>query len=177
MIVVIFGAAVRPDGQPSRALRQRVEAAFACGGPAATYLPTGAVGRYGASEAAVMAALLATLGVPEGQVILEETGVDTLSSARACARLLRGRAGPVRVATSGYHMARCRMLLRRFGVATAPCPPPPASQRWRTRWFWRLREAGGGGAPSGFRAGLGGAPSVGASERPDPAGHPRGPTR
>ena len=33
------------------------------------------------------------------------------------------------------------VLLRRFGVATAACPPPPASARWRTRWFWRLREA------------------------------------
>jgi uncharacterized SAM-binding protein YcdF (DUF218 family) len=141
MIIVIFGAAVRRDGQPSRALRQRTETAFACGGVAATYLPTGAAGRYGPPEAQVMADLLVAFGVPLAQIIREETGTDTLSSARACARLLQGRPGPVMVATSGYHLPRCRMLLRRYGIVTRPCPPPPTSQRWRTRWFWRLREA------------------------------------
>ncbi len=42
-----------------------------------------------------MAALLAELGVPHGQITLEETATDTLSSALACARLLAGetRAG------------------------------------------------------------------------------------
>jgi uncharacterized SAM-binding protein YcdF (DUF218 family) len=138
---VIFGAAVRPDGQPSRALRQRTEAAFACGGTAATYIATGAAGRYGPPEAQVMADLLHGFGVPEAQITREETGTDTMSSARACARLLQGRAGPVMVATSGYHTPRCQMLLRRFGVATSACPPPPVSARWRTRWRWRVREA------------------------------------
>jgi uncharacterized SAM-binding protein YcdF (DUF218 family) len=138
---VIFGAAVRPDGQPSRALRQRTEAAFACGGLTAHYIATGAVGRYGAAEAAVMADLLRGFGVPEQQITQEMTGTNTMSSARACAQLLQGRPGPVKVATSFYHMFRCRMLLRRFGVTTTACPPPPASARWRTRWFWRVREA------------------------------------
>jgi uncharacterized SAM-binding protein YcdF (DUF218 family) len=138
---VIFGAAVRPDGQPSRALRQRTEAAFACGGLTAHYIPTGAVGRYGPAEADVMAGLLHAFGVPESQITREVTGTDTMSSARACARLLQGRPGPVKVATSGYHILRCRMLLRRFGVNAASCPPPPASARWRTRWYWRAREA------------------------------------
>jgi uncharacterized SAM-binding protein YcdF (DUF218 family) len=138
---VIFGAAVRPDGRPSRALRQRTEAAFACGGLSAHYIPTGAVGRYGAAEAQVMGDLLRGFGVPESQITLELTGTNTMSSARACAVLLQGRSGPVRVATSGYHLLRCRMLLRRFGVRTTACPPPPASARLRTRWFWRAREA------------------------------------
>jgi uncharacterized SAM-binding protein YcdF (DUF218 family) len=88
-----------------------------------------------------MADLLLSYGVPAAQIIRETTGTDTLSSARACVRLLRGLAGPVHVATSGYHLPRCRMLLRRYGVRTQACPPPPASLRWRTRWHWRLREA------------------------------------
>ena len=88
-----------------------------------------------------MAALLQGFGVPEAQIIQERTGTDTMSSARACARLLLGRQDRVRVATSSYHMLRCRMLMRRFGVPTEPCPPPPVSQRWRTRWYWRAREA------------------------------------
>ncbi len=131
---------MRPDGTPSRALRQRTEAAFACGGVSAEYLVTGAAGRYGPPEAQIMAELLESYGVPAAQITREETGTDTLSSARVCARLLVGRPGPVKVATSGYHMPRCRMLLWRCGVATRACPPPPASRRWRTRWYWRARE-------------------------------------
>lgn len=87
-----------------------------------------------------MTALLVQYGVAESRITQELTGTDTMSSARACAVLVRGQ-GPVWVASSGYHIPRCRMLLRRFGVATRVCPPPPASTRWRTRWYWRAREA------------------------------------
>jgi uncharacterized SAM-binding protein YcdF (DUF218 family) len=137
MIIVIFGAAVLPGGQPSPTLRARVEAAFRCGGLAARYVPTGAVGKHGPSEARVMARLLMSFGVPRGQIVLEETGVNTRSSARACAALLAGQTGPVWIATSGYHLPRCLMLMRMAGVVATACPPPPAQDR---RWYWRLRE-------------------------------------
>ena len=84
-----------------------------------------------------MARLLAGLGVPEGQITLEETATDTLSSALACARLLAGQPDPVRVASSGYHLPRCRLLLRMAGVHSTACPAPPPP-RWP--WYWRLRE-------------------------------------
>ena len=145
--IVIFGAAVRPDGQPSNTLRRRVEAAAAFGARQVEplYVPTGAVGRYGPSEASIMAELLAAFGVPAEHILLEETGRDTLASARACARLLRslGHAGRVYAATSAYHLPRCVMLLRLAGLKAHACPPPafPAALRLRARWFWRLREA------------------------------------
>ena len=85
-----------------------------------------------------MAGLLAGLGVPAAQVTLEETARDTLSSALACARLLASEPGPVRAASSGYHLPRCLMLLRLAGVRVTGCPPPPAP-RWA--WYWRGREA------------------------------------
>jgi vancomycin permeability regulator SanA len=131
---------VRRDGQPSNALIGRTRAAFEAGGQAATYMPTGAVGRYGPSEASIMGQLLMRWGVPQEQILLEETGHDTLSSARACARLLHGRTEPVRVATSGYHLPRCLVLLRLAGVRARACPAPPPASRWRHRWYWRLRE-------------------------------------
>ena len=140
MILIIFGAAVRRDGQPSNALIGRTKAAFDVGGPAATYMPTGAIGRYGPSEASVMAALLMRWGVPPENLVLEETGRNTLSSVRACARLLHGRTGPVWVATSGYHLPRCLVLLRLAGVRARACPSPAPASRWRHRWYWRLRE-------------------------------------
>ena len=140
MIIVIFGAAVRPDGTASETLQRRVQAAFRFGGTAADYLPTGAVGRYGLSEASIMAELLTGYGVPPERITLEETGTDTLSSARACAVLLRNRSGPVFAASSGYHLPRCLLLLRLAGVAARACPVPQPDAEWHMRWYWRMRE-------------------------------------
>jgi len=144
--IVIFGAAVRRDGQPSVTLRKRVEAALAFGAarPDAIFVPTGAVGRFGPSEAAVMARMLRQAGVEERRILREETGTDTLSSARACARLLRERGfrGRTFAATSAYHLPRCVALLRLGGLDAHRCPPPrvPAARSFRKRWYWRLRE-------------------------------------
>jgi uncharacterized SAM-binding protein YcdF (DUF218 family) len=144
--IVIFGAAVRPDGSPSNTLRRRVEAAAALGlrHPGALFIPTGAAGRHGPSEASVMAGLLAGFRIGPERIVLEETGTDTLSSVRAVRRLLRRqpRIGRIYAATSAYHLPRYVMLLRLAGVHARPCPPPafPAALRLRTRWYWRLRE-------------------------------------
>ena len=143
-VIVIFGAAVRPDGQPSRTLRLRVEAAaaFGCGLARPLYVPTGGVGRFGEAEAVVMARLLEALGVAGADIRPEPTAHDTVSSVRAVRRMLAGHAGPVFAASSAYHLARCVILLRLAGLRAFPCPPPPAlaAARWRKRWWWRLRE-------------------------------------
>jgi uncharacterized SAM-binding protein YcdF (DUF218 family) len=143
--IVIFGAAIRPDGQPSPILRLRVEAAALRGTQfsAPIFVPTGGVGRHGPSEASVMARLLGTLGVPTERIILEESATDTLSSVRAVRRLLRAHAitAPLWAASSPYHLPRCLLLLRVAGLPAYACPPPAAStgEGWR-RWYWRLRE-------------------------------------
>jgi uncharacterized SAM-binding protein YcdF (DUF218 family) len=145
--IVIFGAAVRPDGRPSVTLRKRVEAAalFGAAHPGALFVPTGAVGRHGPSEASVMADLLRRAGVPGDRIVLEEAGTDTLSSARACVLLLRRRGfqGRVFAASSDYHLPRCVALLRIGGLDAHRCPPPrvPAARSFGKRWYWRLREA------------------------------------
>jgi uncharacterized SAM-binding protein YcdF (DUF218 family) len=142
--IVIFGAAVRPDGQPSGALRRRVEAALACARnrPDAIFVPTGGVGRHGPAEAEVMARLLHEAGVAPEHILAEPTGTDTLSSVRAVAALLRGRTGPVYAATSAYHLPRCVLLLRLAGLPARACPvpPAPAATAFCRRWYWRLRE-------------------------------------
>jgi uncharacterized SAM-binding protein YcdF (DUF218 family) len=145
-VILIFGAAVRPGGRPSTTLRWRVEAAaaFATRFAAPLFVPTGGVGRFGPSEASVMAVLLAARGVPPGRILLEETGTDTLSSARAVTGLIRahGIAAPVFAASSLYHVARCVVLLRVLGVPARAAGPPwvPAGSRWMTRCYWWLRE-------------------------------------
>lgn len=143
--IIIFGAAVRPDGSPSPALRRRVEAALRFGTtrPDAVYLPTGAKGRFGEAECRVMAAQLRDAGVPAAAILEEPSGTDTFSSVLACRALLRGlgHAGPVHAATSRYHLPRCLLLLRLAGVPARPVPiGPSGGDRASRRWFWRLRE-------------------------------------
>ena len=144
MTILIFGAAVGPDGKPSPTLRRRVQAAlsYARNDPTVTFVPTGAVGRHGPSEASAMAALLMKSGVRAERILLEETGNDTLSSVRAIRRLSRETPfqGRVMVATSGYHLPRCLALLCLAGIPATPCPPPPAAESGLSRWYWRLRE-------------------------------------
>lgn len=146
-VIVIFGAAVRPGGRPSTTLRWRVEAAasFATRFPAPLFVPTGGVGRFGPSEASVMAELLVARDVPRERILLEESGTDTFSSARAVVSLLRARgfAAPVFAASSRYHVLRCVLLLRALGVPARAAGPPfvPAGRRWTTRCYWWLREA------------------------------------
>lgn len=150
--IIILGAAVRPDGTPSPALRARVQAARAWGErqmPPAIYLPTGAIGRYPPAESVAMAAILIEARVPETRIFQEPTGTDTFSSVLACLALLR-RIGPegaawegeVRVATHRYHLPRSLLLFRLGGVKARAVPPPagPSETGTPRRWFWRMRE-------------------------------------
>ncbi len=144
--IVIFGAAVRPGGQPSNTLRLRVEAALGLGRRLRRplYLPSGGLGLHPPAEAAVMAALLRQAGVAAADILIDDTAPDTLASVRNTAALLRARGhrGPVYAATSAYHLPRCVLLLRLAGLAARPCPPPrvPAATSPLKRWRWRLRE-------------------------------------
>ncbi len=137
---------MRPGGRPSTTLALRTEAAatFARRFTAPLFMPTGAVGRHGPSEASVMAALLESRGVPAERILLEESGTDTLSSARAVAALLHAHDfdAPVFAASSLYHLPRCLLLLRLLGIRARAAVPPavPASLRWQHRCYWWLRE-------------------------------------
>ena len=143
-VIVIFGAAVRPDGSPSGALRGRVEAAIALGKTLRNpvYMPTGGQGRYGRPEAIVMADMLAAAGIDRASIQPETQATNTMSSAQACARMLGPTAAAVYVATSAYHMPRCVLLLRLEGLRARPgrAATGAASARWSKRWYWRLRE-------------------------------------
>jgi uncharacterized SAM-binding protein YcdF (DUF218 family) len=145
-VIVIFGAAVLQGGRPSTTLRWRVEAAAEFGRRFADplFVPTGGVGRFGPSEASVMADLLVAHGVPLHRILPEPTGTDTLSSVRAVAALLNRHAiaAPVFAASSLYHLPRCLMLLRLTGVPARAAAPPvvPAAANWWRRCYWWLRE-------------------------------------
>ena len=146
-VIVIFGAAVRPDGSPSGAMRDRVGAAARFGQrllPPPLFIVTGGQGRYGPPEAEIMAMLLEDRGVSRTRIMLEPTSANTVRSVIAVTRLVNCyRPGAaVYAATSAYHMPRCVLLLGAAGLDAHRSPPAigPASSRLLRRWYWRLRD-------------------------------------
>ena len=137
-VLVIFGAALRPDGAPSPALLRRVEAAIeAARASDATLLATGGVVTAPVAEAVVMRALIEAAGIAPARIVLEDQAQTTLGSVRLCAPILR-RLAPRRiiVCSDDYHLPRCRWLMRLAGFRTEPLP----ARAPRPRIWTRLRE-------------------------------------
>ena len=124
--LIIFGAAVRPNGRPSAALRRRVDPAIrlARSDPNAMLLPTGGRGANGLSEAEMMRDLFLDAGIDAGRIVVETQGRDTLESVRKCHDILtkRGDCSRIICCTSSYHQPRCSLLLRllRYKVVVPP---------------------------------------------------------
>jgi vancomycin permeability regulator SanA len=128
-VVVVFGAAVRPDGSPSGTLTRRVRSAWLFGRarPDVQYLVTGGIGGSGYPEWQVMQRLLLEAGVPPQQIIAEREGTDTLGQIRKCVTILAKRdfADSIWIATSRYHQMRCWLLFRMMGIKARIAPALP----------------------------------------------------
>lgn len=136
-IIVIFGAAVGPDGRPTPALTRRVAAAIAYGkNRDATFLVTGGPVSAATPEAAVMAALLRAAGISDNRILLEPHARNTLDSVRRCLPLLSATRR-VTLCSDDFHLPRCRWLFRLAGVRAATVAAHPQRRR-----LWPiLREA------------------------------------
>ncbi|MGY2735803.1 uncharacterized SAM-binding protein YcdF (DUF218 family) [Sphingomonas sp. UYP23] len=137
-LVVVFGAAVRPDGSASPALARRVgyAAADAQADPRVDLFLSGGVGTYPPSEAAVMAQLLKGAIAPD-RLILDEVSADTLQTVRAGATYARRHGyAAIRTCTDAYHQPRVRMLFGVMGFASRPVrmvargPKPLQAKMW-----------------------------------------------
>jgi vancomycin permeability regulator SanA len=144
---VIMGAAVRPDGTPSGAMRRRVESALSLGGRSSEsyYIVTGGRGKFGPPEAEVMESMLREAGVLANRIISDPKSYDTLSSVYECAALLGSRRylHPIIICTDEYHVFRCRLLFRFLGIATEKRPMQSGKQaNGVLRWtYYYAREA------------------------------------
>lgn len=140
--VIVFGAAVRPGGTPSLALRRRIDraASWAREHPTSLIMPTGAAGEYGPAEARVMKQALIDAGIPARRIVVEPHGRDTLESIRLCDRLLRkrGDCGRVVVCTSRYHQPRCALLFRLLGWKVLSPRMAMGIGRLRRRTYGRM---------------------------------------
>lgn len=144
-VVVVFGAAVRPDGTPSGALRRRIAAAADYARDRSVlFLVTGGEGNYPPAEAAVMANLLRAVGVSDRRIIQEDQSKTTLESAVNCARIIRRLTGIARVmaCSDAYHLPRCRVLLRLCGIKAGGIAAVSGrhANSWQ-KWLWfHVRE-------------------------------------
>ena len=140
---VVFGARVWDDGTPSDALADRVDEAIHlhARGLVQKLLMSGAVDRHnGFSEPEVMKARAVSAGVPEESIVLDEQGVDTASTVRNAARILKdGKDATALVVTHYYHEPRAKLLFDRAGVR-AYTVPAHMNRRLLKEPYFILRE-------------------------------------
>jgi uncharacterized SAM-binding protein YcdF (DUF218 family) len=146
-LIVIFGAAVWPDGRPSPTLARRIGYGLLAAQtwPRALVLCSGAAEAEGQpTEASVIARALVARGVAPKRLLLDEESRDTFQSVIVTARFLRGRGlDECIVCSDRYHLPRVRMLLAALGVATIAGPTAPGRAGTPLRYWlgMRLREA------------------------------------
>lgn len=146
-IFVILGAAVKADGEPSGAMRRRVEGAFELARKSrnAVFLVTGGGAPNRQTEAAAMSVLLQAKSVAPERILQDPVSTDTLSSVVHCARIIKSQrsVSSVVVCSDRYHIPRCRWLFRLLGVYTlASDMPSGLGVNGRLRWsYYYAREA------------------------------------
>jgi uncharacterized SAM-binding protein YcdF (DUF218 family) len=143
--VLVLGAAVRPGGLPSPALRRRAlhGAGLVTAGRAGHLVACGGRGRHGPAEAEVIAALAHAAGVPADCISLEDRSTDTEGNLALARPILAWLGDPaVVIVTDRFHAPRALLIARAMGLsATADCPPPGGTPPLRRAWL-HAREAG-----------------------------------
>ena len=146
-VIVVLGAAVWEHGVASPSLKRRMKYAikFLQNNRANWLLLTGGVGKYPPSEAKVMKRLAMDAGISEKNIVLEESGTTTWSSAKECSRIiLEKNWSRVILITDSYHAMRSILAFRCFGIkASISCPPKGhvGTSLWRW-WYFHMREIG-----------------------------------
>ncbi|NJP41581.1 YdcF family protein [Oscillospiraceae bacterium HV4-5-C5C] len=141
--VIVLGAQVMPDGQPSLLLRQRLETAadYLETHPRAVAVLSGGQGPdEPESEAACMARVLSTeLGIAPERLIQESASTSTAENCRFSQRLLsqRGLGPEVVVLTNRFHLFRSSLIARAQGLTPLGLAAPTD---WRLAFALYFRE-------------------------------------
>ncbi|WP_394829025.1 vancomycin high temperature exclusion protein [Pendulispora albinea] len=115
--IVVLGAGVYPDGQPSAVLVDRLATALSLyrAGRAPKILVTGDHGRPSYDEPGAMRRWLEHHGVPTEAIFMDHAGFDTFSSMTRARRVF-GIERPI-VVTQAFHLPRALYLARSSGMA------------------------------------------------------------
>ena len=117
--IIVLGAQVKADGEPSIQLQWRLDAAVEAWKEKNTVIVTcGAQGgNEPAPEALVMRDYLVTCGVPYEMILTDSVSYNTRQNIRNAAELLEGRdVDKVLIVTSDYHLARAMALAQDEGL-------------------------------------------------------------
>ena len=139
---LILGAAVWENG-PSPTLRRRVlHAALLFDQRKVSHLiACGGLGRHPPTEAAVIADLLQSVGVPASQILREDQSHSTFENISNALPLLAGlNCTDVILITDAYHAPRARLIARRLGLIAISSSPPLAGASVRQFVKSALRE-------------------------------------
>lgn len=131
--IVVLGAQVKPDGQLSLQLTWRMDEAYAMWEKQPCLIVT--CGAQGANEPApegqVMKEYLMAKGVPEEQILVDDTSFNTRQNLRNAARLLESAgAKQVMIVTSDYHLPRAMALAQDMGLSSSGKGSPTKAEYW-----------------------------------------------
>ncbi|HEX9996272.1 MAG TPA: YdcF family protein, partial [Abditibacterium sp.] len=142
-VIMIFGAGVTANGQPSPILRARTRHAFELWerGLAPKIVCSGGVGKYRPAEAVVSAQLLRNWGVPANSIIIEDKSTSTRENALNTALLLPRGTSVIGV-SQAFHLWRCHRNLTKVGFKVFTSPDVGwDALRPVSKTFYALREA------------------------------------
>ncbi len=130
--IIVLGAQVNADGQPSKQLTLRLEEALkAYQAAPMTIVVTGAQGvNEPASEASVMKGWLTARGVPAEQVLTDEISFNTQQNIQSARDLLPPNTKQVLIITSDYHLPRAMAIARDQGLDPSGIGSPILPEYW-----------------------------------------------
>lgn len=139
-VVIVPGARVFPDGRPSTALADRLDAAIALNrsGLAGHVLVSGDNADAVYNEPVAMRQYLLDAGLDEGAITLDYAGLDTWDTCRRAVEQF-GVARAV-VVTQHQYGARTGALCGRAGIDTTVLTVDPPRQRGQARFLALARE-------------------------------------
>ena len=125
--IIVLGAQVKPDGEPSIQLQWRLDAAYkAWQERNCLVVVCGAQGaNEPATEASVMKAELVRQGVPEESILMDDKSFNTRQNINNAISLMEGRGvDRVLIVTSDYHLPRAMALAEDAGLAASGVGSP-----------------------------------------------------
>lgn len=134
-VLVVLGARVFADGQPSAALVARVDHAARLFrlGVAPRIVVTGGSHDGAPREAPTMQRLLIERGVPVDVIVLEDQALSTRENAARVAYLLAHERPRLILITDGYHQLRARKWFRSCGLRPLVSPAPMRARSFRAK--------------------------------------------
>jgi uncharacterized SAM-binding protein YcdF (DUF218 family) len=142
--IIVLGARIMPDGELSTTVLHRVQTALKAyqDGYGKLLIVCGAKGRdEPETEAGAMARWLREHGVPESDIVVEDTSTDTIENLQnAKAAMDARRLATAIVVTSDYHLTRALWLAKDQGL-DAIGAAAPGNITWGQRIESRFRES------------------------------------